>query len=109
MTTFAISYDSAQMQNVEQQLNAFVQSNRYVFTWAKPFNGCILVRTNLDRITLYENLRTFFPPSAPFFVAETSSSQASGTLPQHVWTWLNSADVSALLAFGAPPPAPSDS
>lgn len=98
MTTFSITYNSLQLQAVEKQLDAFLQSNRNVVSWAKPFDGLYLVRSNLDRIALYVNLKSFFPDSIPFFVASVTAAECVGTLPQNVWDWLNSVDYSALLS-----------
>lgn len=102
MTTFSITYSSLQLQNVERQLDAFLQSNRLITTWAKPFEGLYFVRSASDQVTLYNSLRTFFPDDIPFFISVFEQTKAVGVMPQHVWNWLNATDYASLLSQFSP-------
>jgi len=103
--TYSITYSSLQLKNVERQLDAFLQNNRLVTNWAKPFEGLYFIKSSSDQITLYNSLRTFFPDDIPFFLSTVIQSNAVGVLPQHVWDWINAPDYSSLLSRFSPSPS----
>jgi hypothetical protein len=103
VTIYSITYSSLQLQNVERQLDAFLQSNRLVATWAKPFEGLYFVRTGSSQVDLYNSIRTFFPDDIPFYISLFDRNNVVGVMPQNVWNYLNTSDYTTLLSqFSTP-------
>jgi hypothetical protein len=100
VNNFILSYNSWGAFPKESQLLNHVQYNRLIKSYYQPFLGTFLLKSAESAHSLNESLKGFFD-EWPYTLIQFDSRFASGSLPTHVWEWINTGVVPPL-----PPPPP---
>ena len=86
MKHFALSYDPVASVSVQKQLMAFLGESRTIYSWSKPFEGLVIIRTDASKEQLASMFRSFFDDQIQFFVLQADRENSFGN-PHSRLSW----------------------
>lgn len=75
------------IEDVQQQLLAFIDESKKIQSWNKPFDGLFLIASSSSSEEIAQSIFKFLQGVSPFIISKLELGQNFGTLPEQSWQW----------------------
>ena len=93
--TYVLSFDPLNQNPNGSQVEIFVKYHRDVKGWYFPILGTYLIKSDKTLAEIVPGFRQFFGDSQ-FTLTYVVSNLIGGSLPESIWTWINSGTAAKL-------------
>ncbi|KAA9016632.1 MULTISPECIES: hypothetical protein [Sphingobium] len=84
---YSVSYSSDLAEPYRDQLIAYLKNGKYIIDWNMPFDGLILLTSNLNSEEVAELFADFFANELPIFATKLVMHHNYGFLPEQSFEW----------------------